>query len=1297
MRALFSKHIFYAIPLLALAAPGIGQNENQPYFSLSSARTFGSNARPSISVSSYNVDSLEFRVYRINDAVKFFQQLEDAHQFGGRVERPSRQRTLLERIHGWKRGLRAGIRRELREQFTESPRAHFASFLPRGRTSPVSHGTRYAEAPLLNSEQLVLSFTQPVRAVNRWQSQNVNVDVKEKGVYLVEAVNGDLRAYTILMISDLVSITKTTQDGRVAAFVADRVSGEPVGGVEVYSITRQAATMAAQTNSDGIAEFKPTVVPAHGGEEDLRVVARRGADVAVTSINSYAFARERERLSGYIYTDRPVYRPGHTVHFKGILRLRAAMGYQIPAAQRVSVQIQDPEQKPVYQKTLTTTANGTVQDDLVLNGAAALGAYMIEIHYGEGVASAEFEVEEYKKPEYEVRVMPAKARVLEGDTAHATIEARYYFGEPVPGAKVKYAVYRSRYWFPLWYDADDQMDETPGGDDGDYYGGGNEQVLEQEGQLDADGKLDIAFPTTQSDKRFDYRYRIEAHVTDEARRDISGSGSIIATYGSFLVNVQPNRYFYDPNAEGLFTVRARDYDNKPIETRVHLEMLRWNWRANAAAGAAVVSTDVTTGPDGSATAELKIPAEAGSYRARASAQTPEGRTVEQYTYVWVSGSGESGWYSQKTVQIVPDKKSYRPGDTAKVLIVTGRPNTAVLVSIEGRDLRSERVIRSQGSTAEFDMPVRLEDESAIFVTAAFVRDGELYQNTKRIKVPPLEHELNIKVTTDKPQYKPGESGTYKLEATDNAGKPVARADLSLGVVDEAIYAIRPDRTPGILNFFFGHDYNSVFTENSLTYFFNGEAGKRRMRLAELRRHAKLAQLKPERLVQPKIRKLFPDTAFWAADLTTDAAGRATAKVSFPDSLTTWRATVRGMTVDNKAGSALLKTIVRKNLIMRLAVPRFFVQGDEVVISAIVHNYLPSDKTARISLDIAGLDVLDGKTSDVRIPSRGEAKLDWRVRAQRVRQATITGKALTDEESDALELDLPVNPAGVKLSASRGGSISKGNEASFALTFPPQVEPGSRTLTVHVAPSIVGSLFGALEYLTSFPYGCVEQTMSSFLPNIIVQKTVRELGLKTKLDEAALRDKIDAGLERLNSFQHEDGGWGWWQTDETNPFMTAYVVAGLAQARDSGVGFDQDGMNKGVKWMQQDLATDKNLNADLRAYMDYSLSLAGKPDAALMGQLYEARSKLSSYGTALLGLTMEAAKDRRASDLATALEADAKQDELQAWWPATRDPMLDFSEDITPESTAYAMKFLSHERPNERAASQGGAVADEPPQ
>src|SRR5664279_1954383 len=98
-------------------------------------------------------------------------------------------------------------------------------------------------------------------------------------------------------------------------------------------------------------------------------------------------------------------------------------------------------------------------------------------------------------------------------------------------------------------------------------------------------------------------------------------------------------------------------------------------------------------------------------------------------------------------------------------------------------------------------------------------------------------------------------------------------------------------------------------------------------------------------------------------------------------------------------------------------------------------------------------------------------------------------------------------------------------------------------------------------------------MSSFLPNVTVRQAVHDLGLKANLDEAALQQKIRAGLERLYSFQHEDGGWGWWETDESHPFMTAYVVAGLVQAQAAGTEADAERIQRGTAWLRKNFADD----------------------------------------------------------------------------------------------------------------------------
>jgi alpha-2-macroglobulin len=110
-----------------------------------------------------------------------------------------------------------------------------------------------------------------------------------------------------------------------------------------------------------------------------------------------------------------------------------------------------------------------------------------------------------------------------------------------------------------------------------------------------------------------------------------------------------------------------------------------------------------------------------------------------------------------------------------------------------------------------------------------------------------------------------------------------------------------------------------------------------------------------------------------------------------------------MTDDGKAGGVVTRVLVRKNLIVRLAAPRFFRQGDETTLRVIAHNYLETAKDVTFALDVTGLEVIGGQTQKVNIPAKGESYVDWRVKGAHHRQRVLTAKALTNEESDALEM------------------------------------------------------------------------------------------------------------------------------------------------------------------------------------------------------------------------------------------------------------------------------------------------------
>jgi uncharacterized protein YfaS (alpha-2-macroglobulin family) len=311
------------------------------------------------------------------------------------------------------------------------------------------------------------------------------------------------------------------------------------------------------------------------------------------------------------------------------------------------------------------------------------------------------------------------------------------------------------------------------------------------------------------------------------------------------------------------------------------------------------------------------------------------------------------------------------------------------------------------------------------------------------------------------------------------------------------------------------------------------------------------------------------------------------------------------------------------------------------------------------------------------------KVDYRVRVPDVDSATVLGKALTDVESDAMEVSLPVEPFGVRLAIAKSGSTTGAGNSMVTqqVAFPAGAENGTRKLTIELTPSIAGTIFGALDFLTSYPYGCTEQTMSSFLPDVLVAYAMKKLGVGTNINPQTLNKQVQAGLDRLYQYQHPDGGWGWWQTDDSQPFMTAYVLAGLVQAKGAGYDVEDARIERARRWLLPQFTRSTTVRTDLRAYMAYALVLSGTDsNATIVDSVWNQRATLTAYGRALLGLAMAQVNDSRANDLAKQLASEAKQDDSQAWWPTDTNNLMEFSGDTTPQATAYALKLLDRVDP-----------------
>jgi uncharacterized protein YfaS (alpha-2-macroglobulin family) len=1282
-------------------------------FSLSTARTFAPGESVKIQLYARNVPALEFRVYKVKDAEKFFAGLKDLHSFGesnnSSPEEKIDEETWLERLHDFKAGLWYRIRHFFRLQFTDEARDSFREGQGKlgKRSTVVGTVAEFAQVPLLNESQLVARWRLQTPPALVSETQQLPIDGLASGTYLIEATDGTYKAYTVALVTSI-AVVERPINGKASLYVADRKTGAPIADSDVSLWAGHALQSSAKTGADGMATLAMNATNAKraqaGGEpENVWILAHHGSDAALVTPWSYGFTGETPNtLAAYIYTDRPVYRPGHTVHIKGIVRQHKDDTLDLPAANTLKLTVTDAENKTVFSKELPVSGHGTVAADFDLERDAGLGYYTISLggtssspsggeydDSGYRSSGGSFYVEEYKKPEYQVTVKPTVQRVLQGSSITATIEARYFFGEPVANAKVKYVVHTMPHY---WWDQDEaggddaEADDSGEGDVGEESDYNATEQQEHEGILDANGRLTVTVPTSIAAKpqwgsNRDQDYRIEARVTDAANREVAGHSTVLATYGSFRLMAEPTSYVFKPGDPVRVKVTAIDYDSKPVQTAVHLavSLTKWDSVTHQRSESQVLSKDAQTGADGTVLVDLPVDSSSsGDFNVTASAVTPEKRTVEDTTWIWIWNGGGEGYNRSNTqAQIVADKKSYAVGDTAHLLLVTGLKDSWAVVTAEGDTVQWKQLIHATSESVAFDVPITKLAQPNIVINAVLVHENQIVTAHKSLKVPLVERTLNLTATPSKDKYLPGEKGSFDVFAKDAQGHPV-EADLSFGEVDEALYSVRPDESGDIVASFYPKRYANLSPQTSFDFYFSGQAGLKSPLLAQSAVfHPRLAQVKPgSDLVVPKVRKAFPDTAYWNPNVHTGPDGHAKVEFNFPDALTTWRTTIRAMTDDGKAGGVVTRVLVRKNLIVRLAAPRFFRQGDEVVLRVIAHNYLESAKDVTFALDVAGLDVIGGQQQKVNIPAKGESYVDWRVKARATGNAVLTAKALTNEESDALEMTLPILPFGVKQRSAGSGVVFSGpGQSAWNYSYPPSADAATRTITVTVAPSVAGTVFDALDYLTGYPWGCTEQTMSSFLPDVIVAQAVDKLHIKSPIDRATLNDEVKAGLERLKSFQHDDGGWGWWPDDQSRVFMTAYVVSGLGQAKQAGFSVDPDEGNKGRAWLQAALAAHPDMIADLRAYVVYALATTGGAPKDALDKSWSSRDKLTSEGLALVGLALDAAGDSRAHEAALQLEKKAKTTDSDAYWDANYDGLMDYWYDTSPETTAWALKLI----------------------
>lgn len=430
----------------------------------------------------------------------------------------------------------------------------------------------------------------------------------------------------------------------------------------------------------------------------------------------------------------------------------------------------------------------------------------------------------------------------------------------------------------------------------------------------------------------------------------------------------------------------------------------------------------------------------------------------------------------------------------------------------------------------------------------------------------------------------------------------------------------------------------------------------------------------------RVRKQFEDTAYWAASVQTGPDGTATVSFTLPDNLTTWRATARALTLRTQAGQGREEVTAKLPLMARLILPRFYIKDDQAAAAALIHNYTGADRDVRVTLTAEGAQVLDEPSRTVHVPSGGIARVTWKVAVAGINGNTEADSArfLVSADggpgtADAMQSTVPVHPDGVRRVEAKAGMIrSQPDGAGMAtnMTLPQETAPGSARLEVTLSPSLAGPILEALDYLVGYPHGCAEQTMDRFLPNIIVTRALKELGAERPADPMLPR-YVNFGIQKLLRYQHDDGGWHWWEFDESDPYMTAYVVYGLAMARDAGYPLAAGPLPRGVNYLNEQLYLEAVEQGEIQpmeaVYLLWALAYAGLWDdgslknAFAVGQsLIEERDKLDTFSRASLALALHRLNNEKgapkefaqaANDLAAGLAKDAVITGTAAHWTA----------------------------------------------
>jgi uncharacterized protein YfaS (alpha-2-macroglobulin family) len=1008
--------------------------------------------------------------------------------------------------------------------------------------------------------------------------------------------NGSL---SLVQVSDLgVHARIGTNEGVV--WVTGVNDGAPKAGATVALHDAQGRRLAtATTDARGLARLTGwgAVRSAADDEEGYTsfegyVRVTLGADRAVTAINRYdpdlspwrfnvhsAWGDKRIPLAGAVFTERGIYRPGERVYAKVILRDGALGALRVPAASdSIKWIFHDRDEGVLRERTVRPSAFGTADQTLPLPTTTAIGQYRVEIQAKRqgkwrSVASTFYRVAEYRPPEFLVELNAENATRLPGDRYGATVQARYLFGAPMARAPFS--------WTARQVSVSSWELEIPGVED--YYLGESDNWWDEitsdfdqvfasgTDTLDARGEraLTVTLPPTPKGRAA--RVTLEVGVTDVNRQAVGATRTTLVHPAEFYVAAKPlgASYFWQAGTvQSVGVLAVRPDGQKVSGVRVQGTIVRREWhRVRRERGGlsevvgewvsdTVARCTVTTA-DAAAPCAF-TPNAGGIYVLTFTATDRNGRSATTSFQRWASGSDWVPWNdeSQFKMDVIPDRTRYSVGDTATVLFASPFTNAEAWITIEREGIIEQRRLRITSGSTTLQFPITETYAPNAFVSIIVARGRSappgpvddpgrptIRVGYAELRVTPEVKRLDVALAPERPEYRPGDSATVRVQVRDARGSG-PRSEVTLWAVDEGVLSLTGYTTPDPIDLIY-------------------QARGLGLRLAS--NMTSVAPQVPEGMKGTRepgggggaagadiLRSRFQTTAFFLGSVVTDAQGNASVTAKLPDNLTTFRVMAVAVTAGDRYGKGQSSLLVTRPLLARQALPRFVRPGDDFTAGAVINRRDGTAASVRVAAQATGVTLRgDAARTATLAAGRGtEVRFPFRAARGTGDSATFRFDVTGGGDADAVRVTLPVRPDHHPRAHTIAGVLR--DTASVELVLPAGIDPARSRLSLNLGTTPLATIRGIQQSLRVYPYYCTEQVISTAVP-ILALYTAERAGGRTN---EAQRREVARAVEILSRRQRVDGGIGYWSSsDWTSMWLSSYAGIVMLDARDAGITVD----------------------------------------------------------------------------------------------------------------------------------------------